>query len=160
MKVGLVHFCEKFYHLRTDCVKVGLVHFCEKKKNCLLSTDCVQTVRNLSDVTSKFRIVAIFAIVCQQTLFRFLYRIYYMKLSGVNNAPADPTARRGPVGSWWPPDVQNTKICCGFFQTGFRSSSIKQYCGSLLRALAVISPITMTRRGEGGVRLPTGDIRH
>ena len=52
VKVGLVHFCEKFYHLRTDCVKVGLVHFCEKKKKLSLKyrlcADCAKSVgRNL-----------------------------------------------------------------------------------------------------------------
>jgi hypothetical protein len=59
-----LHFCDlyggktciycnrtRFYRI---VVKFDLVHFCEKSYH--LSTDCVQTVRNLSGVTSKFRI--------------------------------------------------------------------------------------------------------
>ena len=43
-------------------------------------------------------------------------------------------------------NVQNTKICCGFFRTGFRSSDRRQYCGTLLRDVIEISLIIM----EGG----------
>ena len=52
----------------------------------------------------------------------FLDNYYLFVSSGVDKAPADPV---GPEG--WGANVQNTKICCGFFQTGFCFSDRRQY---------------------------------
>jgi len=56
--------------------------------------------------------------------------------SDVDKAPADPAARAPPP----PKDVQNTDICCGFFQTGSRSPDRKQQLVSLLWVLGKSSP--------------------
>jgi hypothetical protein len=40
-------------------------------------------------------------------------------------------------------DIHNTKICCGFYQTGFPSSDKRQYSGFLLQDLGVTSLINV-----------------
>jgi len=50
------------------------------------------------------------------------------------------------VGQGGPLNVQNTKICCGFFWIGFRSDR-RHYSESLLLDLGVNSPI---KWGGGG----------
>jgi hypothetical protein len=40
-----------------------------------------------------------------------------------------------------PPNLENTKICLGFFWAGFHSSGTKQYSISLLRYIGVLSLI-------------------
>ena len=58
---------------------------------------------------------------------------------GVGEAPADPVPLRGH------PSVQNTKICCGFFRTKFRSSE-----GSTLRILRDQGVTCLIILGWGG----------
>jgi hypothetical protein len=40
-----------------------------------------------------------------------------------------------PSGTGWHQNIPNTKICCGFFQTGISCSDRMQYSRSLLRDL-------------------------
>jgi hypothetical protein len=46
-------------------------------------------------------------------------------------------AARGPHASGWPPNLQNSNICCRVFRTVFPSSDRRQYSGSQLRNLSV-----------------------
>jgi len=45
-------------------------------------------------------------------------------------------ASTDPMAYTEPQNIQNTTICCGFFQTGFHSFDRRQYSGSLLRYLS------------------------
>ena len=62
-----------------------------------------------------------------------------------------PCGARPPVGQESPSDVQNTKICCGFFGIGFRFSDRRKYFGSLFWDLEVTLLII---RGEGVATVP------
>ena len=72
-------------------------------------------------------------------------------ISGGDKAQADAAVREALWGRG-PLNVQNTKICCGFFWIGFRSDRM-HYSESLLLYLGVNSPI---KWGEGD--LPTGQL--
>ena len=129
VNVALVHFCEILllkYKLCADCAK-SVGHNLKVSYRCHIS-NCLLT-NNIS-----------FS-VCTFIYYLFLYQILYVLLGGVNNAPADPAARGGPVGPWGPINVQNTKICCGFFRAGFRSSDRRRCSESLLRNRGVKSLI-------------------
>jgi hypothetical protein len=41
--------------------------------------------------------------------------------------PSKTPLHEGPINQGNPPNKQNTKICCGFFQTAFYSSHRRQY---------------------------------
>jgi hypothetical protein len=52
--------------------------------------------------------------------------------SDVDKATRRLSGPRGALGRGSPPSVQNTKIFCGFFRTGFSVSDRTRYSGSLL----------------------------
>jgi hypothetical protein len=75
-------------------------------------------------------------------------------IMGMN--PADPHGAWSPMGQGGPPNIQNTKICCGFIWNAFHSSDKKQYLGPLLGHLRVTLLIII-----GGPRLlSSGGPRH
>jgi hypothetical protein len=64
-------------------------------------------------------------------------------------------------------NLQNAKICCRFFSIGFHSSDRRQYCGSLLWDLGVISLIINHKgapsyhvMGEGGQMVLCASVTH
>jgi len=61
-----------------------------------------------------------------------------MTHSGVDKVPAD-VAVRGAAWVRMAQNGQSSKICCRFFRTGFRCSERRQYSGSLLRDMGIIS---------------------
>jgi hypothetical protein len=65
-------------------------------------------------------------------------------------------SRRPGGGGGKGANVQNTKLCCRFFQTRFRSPDRRQYSGSQLWDLVVTSPVIIGRwadyRVVGGSR--------
>jgi hypothetical protein len=74
-------------------------------------------------------------------------------ISCVDTTTANPESRVAPLVRV-PPKVQNTDICFEFLHTALRSSDRRQYSGSLLRCLGIISlKITDRRRlssSDGG----------
>jgi hypothetical protein len=86
--------------------------------------------------------------------------------SGIDKAPAEPSAQ-GPCESGERLCIQNTKIWCRFFWIGSCSSDRRQYCGSLLWDLGVISLILNHKRapkyhvmGEGGPLVFCATVTH
>jgi hypothetical protein len=75
---------------------------------------------------------------------------------GVDKVPRRPRVAWGLRRSRKPPNLQGTKIYCGFFRTGVRSSGKRQCSGSVLRALGVtwqfIGGSDYRFAGQGGVR--------
>ena len=65
-----------------------------------------------------------------------------------------PSGAQFPVSQESPPNVQNTKICWGFFRTGFRFSDRRKYFGSLFWDLGVTLLII------GGEGLTAVRLRH
>jgi hypothetical protein len=54
----------------------------------------------------------------------------------------DSDVDEAPVAPWcWGANIQNIRIHCGFFRTGFRCSNRRQYSGSLLVDVGVTSLI-------------------
>jgi hypothetical protein len=63
-------------------------------------------------------------------------------VSGVDKDPSDPAALgRLWLGGEGVENTHNTKICCGFYQTGFPSSDKQLRSGFLLKDLGVTSLI-------------------
>lgn len=73
-------------------------------------------------------------------------RVVTIHIIGVDKVPV--ICRMGTCESVGPPDIQNTTLYCGFFQTRRDSSHRKQYSGSQFWNLGVTSTISTVRNNN------------